>query len=162
MQWFTDYLTNRKKRVVLPDVASNWLFLKAGVPQGSTIGPLLFLLYVNDIVEEIQSTIRLFVDDTSFYVIVDDPPTAAGQLNFDLAKTHSWTKKGHVNFNPSVSESVVFSRKRNKPNHRPCSLNQKLRNKVSSHKHLGLIFSDDCSWHEHFDYINLKLGFELI
>ena len=71
LQGFTDYLTNRKQRVVLPGVASNWLFLKAGVPQGSILGPLLFLLYINDIVDDIQSTIRLFADDTSLYVIVD-------------------------------------------------------------------------------------------
>ena len=161
LQWFTDYLNNRKQRVVLPGVASNWLFLKAGVPQGSILGPLLFVLYINDIVDDIQSTIRLFADDTSLYVIVDDPPTAAGQLNSDLAKIHSWAKKWLVTFNPSKSESVVFSRKRNKPNHPPLSMNQELINEVTSHKHLGLIFSDDCSWHEHFDYIKSKACFRI-
>ena len=161
LQWFTDYLANSRQRVVLPGAASNWLFIKAGVPQGSILGPLLFLLYINDIVEDIQSTVRLFADDTSLYVIVDDPPTAADQLNSDLAKINSWAKKWLVTFNPSKSESVVFSRKRNKPNHPPVSMNQELINEVTSHKHLGLIFSNDCSWHEHLDYIKSKAWFRI-
>ena len=118
-------------------------------------------MYINDIVEDIQSTVRLFADDTNLYVIVDDPPTAAEQLNSDLAKINSWAKKWLVTFNPSKSESVVFNRKRNKPNHPPLSMNQELINEVTSHKHLGLIFSNDCSWHEHFDYIKSKGWFRI-
>ena len=77
LQWFTDYLKDRKQRVVLPGVSSDWCFIKAGVPQGSILGPLLFLVFINDIEEEINSSIRLFADDTSLYIIVDDPLDAA-------------------------------------------------------------------------------------
>ena len=82
--WFTDYLDNRKQRVVLPGACSNWTSVTAGVPQGSILGPLLFLLYINDIVEDIRSYIRLFADDTSLYIIVDNPVDAATELNSDL------------------------------------------------------------------------------
>ena len=156
LQWFTDYLHNRKQRVVLPGANSDWTSANAGVPQGSILGPLLFLLYINDIVENINSSIRLFADDTSLFIIVDNPTEAANQLNSDLSKIHQWATKWFVKFNPAKSESVFFSRKHYKSYHPPVLLNQKQVIEVSSHKHLGLVFSNDCSWHEHLDYIKTK------
>ena len=67
LSWFTNYLNNRKQRVVLPGTSSSWKPIKAGVPQGSILGPLLFLIYINDIVEDIHCSIRLFADDTSLF-----------------------------------------------------------------------------------------------
>ena len=77
LNWFKSYLADRKQRVVLPGTVSEWKFIRAGVPQGSILGPLLFLLYINDIVADIGSNIRLFADDTSLFIIVDNPITAA-------------------------------------------------------------------------------------
>ena len=88
LTWFSDYLNGRKQRVVLPSASSSWTSAKAGVPQGSIFGHLLFLLYINDIVEDIDSSIRLFADDTSLYIIVYDPIQAAELINLDLAKIH--------------------------------------------------------------------------
>ena len=107
-----------KQSVVLPGAASTWQNIKAGVPQGSILGPLLFLIYINDIndlfliyindiVEDIHSSIRLFADDTSLYIIVDNPLVAANTLNADLTKLHTWASKWLVTFNPSKSESII-------------------------------------------------------
>ena len=110
--WFTDYLHNRKQRVVLPGAKSDWTSVNSAVHQGSILGPLLFLLYINDIVEIINSS-----HDTSIYIIVDNPVEAANQLNSDLSKIHQWATKRLVKFNPTKSESVIVSRKHKKPYH---------------------------------------------
>ena len=154
--WFTDYLANRKQKVVMPGVSSSWSSIEAGVPQGSMLGPLLFLLYINDIVENINSSIRLFADDTTLYIKVDNPGQAAYQLNSDLDKIHQWANQWLVTFNPSKSETVIFSRKHNKPNHRNVIMDQQPIQEVNLHKHLGIIFSSNCTWHDHLDYIKSK------
>ena len=145
-----------KQRVVLPSASSSWTSAKAGAPQGSIFGHLLFLLYINDIVEDIDSSIRLFADDTSLYIIVYDPIQAAEQINLDLAKIHHWADKWLVTFNPGKSESILLSRKHNKPYHPAVMLNQTQIAKVNSHKHLHIIFSNDCTWHEHLALVNSK------
>ena len=128
----------------------------AGVPQGSILGPLLFLLYINDIVDNIKATIRLFADDTSLYIIVDNPHNTAGQLNTDLQMIHQWATQWLVTFNPTKSEAIIFSRKLNKPNHPPIFMNNQPINEVHTHKHLGVFLSSDCQWHDHLDYIKSK------
>ena len=69
--WFKDYLKDRKQRAVLPGGSSRQTSMKAGVPQGSILGPLLFIIYINDIVQCINSSRRLFADDTSLYIVVE-------------------------------------------------------------------------------------------
>ena len=74
--WFNSYLTNRKQRVILLGVSSDWAYFRSGVPQASILGPLLFLLFINDVVRTIESTIRPFADHTSLNIIVDNPITS--------------------------------------------------------------------------------------
>ena len=156
LDWLSDYLTNRKQRVVIPGGRSDWQFIRAGVPQGSILGPLLFLLYINDIVADIQSCVRLFADDTSLYIIVDNPISAAEMINTDLETIHRWAEKWLVKFNPSKSESLLVSRKNNRNMHPPLIMNEVHINEVQYHKHLGVILSNDGTWHEHINLITSK------
>ena len=71
--WFRDYLSYRRQRVVISGSMSSWVFLEAGVPQGSILGPILFLIFINDIVVNIGSNVRLFADDTSLYILLTSP-----------------------------------------------------------------------------------------
>ena len=84
LKWFSSCLDGRKQRLVLQGVESKWNYIKAGVPQGSIL--LLFLIFINDIVTVIGSSIRLFADDTSLFIIVDNPDVAAEILNADVEK----------------------------------------------------------------------------
>ena len=100
LAWFKNYLANRKQRVVIPGATSDYVYIQAVVPQGSILGPLLFLLYINDIVNDIGANIRLFADDTSLYIIVENPAAAALCLNNDLGKISRWSSLWLVTFNP--------------------------------------------------------------
>ena len=68
LDWYSDYLTNRRQRVALSASCSEWSYLKAYVPQSSIFGPLLFLIFINDIVTDINSNIKLFANDTSLLI----------------------------------------------------------------------------------------------
>lgn len=75
-------------------VKSNWIYILFGVPEGSNLGPLLFFLFINDIVEDFSSCIRLFADDTTLYKLVENLATAAQPLNVDIHKTMGWARNG--------------------------------------------------------------------
>lgn len=156
LAWLKNYLKDRKHRVVLPSATSGWKYIQAGVPQGSILGPLLFLLYINDIVTDIDSNIRLFADDTSLFIIVENPTTAANCLNSDLSKISQWASSWLVSFNPTKTESLRFSRKLNQLHHPPLYMQNHEITEVKFHKHLGVYFSDDCSWHHHINYVKEK------
>ena len=145
LAWFRSYLSNRKQRVVLPGAESKWNEIRAGVPQGSILGPLLFLLFINDIVKDIGCNIRLFADDTSLFLVVENPDIAAELLNLDLDKIMAWAKKWLVRFNPVKTEAFLASRKINKPIHPPLFMAGTQITEVDSHKHLGVIFQNDGS-----------------
>ena len=107
---------------------SSWCLFKldyilAGVPQGSILGPLLFLLYINDIVNDIGTNIRLFADDTSLFIVVDNPMTVAVYPNSDLSVISQWAASWLVLFNPTKTDSLIFTRKLNKPVHPPLYMN---------------------------------------
>src|SRR5664279_4105275 len=90
LNWIESFLSNRSQRVVINGSQSSWLPVTSGVPQGTVLGPLLFLLYINDIASDIKSEIRLFADDCILYrKIMSDHDTA--QLQDDIDRLHSWT-----------------------------------------------------------------------
>ena len=103
-----------------------------------------------------KPSIRLFADDTSLYIIVENPITSAVCLNSDLSKISIWANNWLVDVNPIKTESMLISRKLNKPVHPPLFMQEVQIAEVSSHKHLGLVLSNDCTWHQHIDYITKK------
>ena len=153
LNWFKNYLFDRKQRVILPGVNSDWSKIFAGVPQGSILSPLLFLVFINDIVNEIGSCIRFFADDISLFIIVDDPVASAERLNAALIKILQWAETWLVTFNPNKTESLIISRKINKPLHPFLYMNDQQVLEVDCHKHLGLYLSNNGSWHQQINFI---------
>ena len=83
--------------------------LNAGVPQGSVLGPLLFLVYFNDLVESLGCDMKLFADDTSLFSTVYDESQTAEELNRDLEKVQIWVWQWKIKFNTEKTEEVIFS-----------------------------------------------------
>jgi hypothetical protein len=109
LKWFQNYLYGREQRVVINGSNSNWLPIRAGVPQGFILGPFLFIFFTNDIVNEINAEIKLFADDTSLYLIVDNPrDTVFLRLNQDHNQIQRWSEKWLVKFNPNKTETGYF------------------------------------------------------
>ena len=147
LDWFRDYLHNRLQSVLIRGQQSDWGRIKAGVPQGSVLGPLLFLIYIDDLVNGIQSNIRLFADDTTLYITVDDPDTACAQLNGDLDSIRMWADQWLVDFNPAKTKTMTISNKA--VQHPPLYFNNTELKDVAEHKHLGLTLTDNLSWSAH-------------
>ena len=116
---------------------SKWDTISAGVRQGSVLGPLLFLIYINDITNNIKCGIKLFADDTSLFTTVQNVNEADLDLNRDLAKISLWAWQWKMQFNANKTEEVVFSCKRNKQIHTGPTLGEELIVSKLEHKHLG-------------------------
>ena len=91
LKWIESFLYNRKQRVNIDGYFSRWKIVNAGVPQGSTLGSFLFLLFINDIENEVLNNIKMFADDTSLYCVVEDQTSAAESLNEDLECIYQWS-----------------------------------------------------------------------
>ena len=136
---------------------STWAFLEAIVPQGSILGSLLFLVYVNDITDGIKSDINLFADDASLLEIDDDPTTSANTPNSDLEQLHQWASWWLVTFNPNKILILTLFAKINKPIHPTMYLSgTPPLEEVLYHTHLGITFSHDLSWTHHIKSVLKK------
>ena len=99
-----DFLSLRKQRFVLNRKYSIWVNIEAGVPQGSILGPLFFLIYINDISDDLTSNQKLFPDDTSLFSVVQNINSIRTNLNSDLGKISDWAFQWKMNFNPEPNK----------------------------------------------------------
>ena len=100
------FLSCRNQRVVLNGQHSAWADVKAGVPQGSILGPLLFLIYINDLSNGVNSSVKLFADDTSLFSVVHNITDSANLLNSDLSKISEWALQRKMSFNPDPTKQA--------------------------------------------------------
>ena len=84
---------SRKQHTVLNGKTSEWGAIEAGAPQGSILGPLFFLIYINDLTDGLKCNAKLFADDTSIFTVVHNPNAAAVDLNHDLSLINLWAQK---------------------------------------------------------------------
>ena len=112
---FQSFLDNRYQRVLLNGQNSHWELIKAGVLKGSILGPLLFLIYINDLSNNLISNVKLFVDDTSIFSIVNNIIVSTEEINNDLKRISEWAYQWKMMFNLDLTkqaQEVIFSLKR--------------------------------------------------
>ena len=125
LSFFQSYLFNRKQRVILNGSSSDFFPVESGVPQGSVLGPLLFLIYINDLEVNLKSKVKFFADDTMLYSIVNDPDITASEMNHDLDIISKWAFQWKMVFNPEPTKQaieVLFSQKTHSIHHPPLFL----------------------------------------
>jgi len=158
LDWISSYLSDRRQRVVISGTTSDWEFLHAGVPQGSILGPLLFLIYISDITDGIVSNMNLFADDSLLMEAFTDIYEACTKLNNDLDHLSAWAAQWLVVFSEPKTVYMLLSNRQREAfrNHPDLFLNNICLNEVSNHSNLGVIFSNDMSWNLHIQKILLK------
>ena len=124
------------------------------MPQGSVLGPLLFLVYINDIAEHLLSWTRLFADDISLSFSAAHIDDIAGIINHDMQDLSNWARQWLVTFNPLKTKGVLFTLKKINILRQLFFDNIPV-NFVDSHKHLGVTFSSTGQWHSHIGNIVL-------
>ena len=148
-KWLTNFLIERKMRVVLEGEASGEATVDSGVPQGTVLGPLLFLCHINDLPEAVKSQVRLFADDCLLYRNISTPQDHI-TLQEDLRPGGLGQERG------DALQCYILS-SRSKLTHM-YSLNGVFLKQVQQHPYLGVIISDDLKWGKHIAYISRKAG----
>ena len=145
----------------LNEQTSLWRPVIAGVPQGSILGPLLFLVCINDLANELKSSAKLFADDTSLFTIVKDKHESANTLNNDPLLISKWAYNWKMLFNPDPSklaQEVIFSRKKKTQIHPTVSFNNIQVERASHHKLQGILLDEKLNFKQHIDTTILKIN----
>lgn len=163
VNWIADYLSNREQYVAINDHKSASLHVTSGVPQGSVLGPILFLIYINDIVNVIDSgvQIRLFADDCVLYREINCPSDQT-ELNNNLTNISKWCSMWGMMLNTDKCVYMQLTRKERPLKHAYKIESDSLK-EVTSYKYLGLTITNTLSWNLHIENICSaalrKLGF---
>ena len=159
--WMKSFLSGRTQAVIVEGETSTYLPLDSGVPQGSTLGPSLFLYYINDIATGLDSTIRLFVDDIIAYLVIKSNSDAL-TLQRDLDKLAQWEQLWKMAFHPDKCNVLTISRNKTPKKFKYC-LHDHVLESVDKVNNMGVTISDDLKWESHINNIcgkaNKTLGF---
>ena len=154
--WFVDYLTSRQQFVEVGCSRSTVGVPLAGVPQGSVLGPTLFILYINSITSTTKIPSNCFADDTSTIAFASSPERLRRHLQADIDSVFRWSVKHKLSLHPEKTVAMSFHHPNQKPQTLSLHLNGSPVVQVSSHKHLGIILSSAFTWTEHIDNISKK------
>jgi hypothetical protein len=149
LKWIRAFLTNRTQTVVVGGKTSNPTAVKSGVPQGSILGPLLFVIYVNDLPLAIESHAKLYADDTKIYRTITSPEDQQ-HLQRDLTKLCEWARKWQLRFHPDKCVIMTIGRQDIPPQKYHLTLEKGVTEmkRSTKEKDLGIIWKDSLSFND--------------
>ena len=161
LRWIASFLTSRKQSVVVDGKRSEEADVLSGVPQGTVLGPLLFLMHINDLPAAIDpgTKSRLFADDSLIYRVISSAADLI-QLQKDLLSLESWAETWGMKFNPSKCHIMTIHRGRNPKTHM-YQLCGTFLTCVTEERYLGVLISDDLSLARHINSVVTKSGQKL-
>ena len=157
--WFRSYLSNRIQYVSILGYDSGIKYMRHGVPQGSVLGPLLFLIYINDLNKAIKySKVYHFADDTNLLKITNSPSQLRSQINMDLKLLYKWLLANKISLNCAKTESIIFHKPGQKPSYVfKFKMNGHRVRPSDSIKYLGVYLDSTLSGKHHCDILAKKL-----
>ena len=159
LEWFQSYLTNRKQYVSFQSNDSQKMTIKCGVPQGSILGPLLFLLYINDIVQSsTKVSFILFADDTNILYSHKDLNVLTSTLNTELTKIQSWFQCNKLSLNIDKTNFMYFKNSNSPQVNLDVQINHISLTRKHSTKFLGVTINANMSWNEHLNNISNSIS----
>ena len=155
LEWFKSYLTNRKQITKINNIQSNEITNDYGVPQGSILGALLFIIYINDMPNLLKkSEIVLYADDTLIYNIGDTNEECMDNLRYDIDNVNTWLKMNKLKLNENKTKIMHI----NTNTDLDFEINNKIIEKVESIKYLGFQIDKNMNFNEHIELICKKIG----
>ena len=157
LRWISSYLTNRQQRVILNGKESQWQTVTSGIPQGSVLGPTLFLIYINDLPDVVENVVKLFADDTKIYSVVNNEYQQL-KLQEDLDSLMNWSDTWLLRFNSSKCKHLDMGREADTS----YSIGDTEIQRISHEKDLGVIVDPQLKFQHHISSsvkkANRKLG----
>ena len=157
LAWIDDFLTNRKQAVTINNVISNQRHVTSGIPQGSVLGPILFIVYINDLPDQIKSFIKIFADDTKLFNTIANLRDISA-IQQDLDALYNWSVKWQLGFNATKCKVIHYGSNNMEANY---YLNGILLESTSKERDLGVIFDDKLKFSEHIGAITAKANSRL-
>ncbi len=161
-RWMRAFLQNRSIRVILDGQQSASAYINAGVPQGSILGPTLFLIFINDLLDSIKNQVHMFADDTTISAIIPNQQDKKAQVNrnfqSDLHTMEEWAETWLVTFNAKKTQLLTISRKKVKEQNPSIKFVNENLTEVSNIKLLGINITSTLDWNSHVNKVAKHAG----